>query len=456
MKVFRPAFAGLIGVSRWDITPPTPIYARNWGAAEHDFAEGVERSLTGTALAFQAEGGRAPLVLISLDLGFWRSKEEEWRFRGALLEATALEEANLIVHLTHTHAGPGTEYDLEREYQPEVATAYLASVEEACVKGIRAALADLEPATLVMGSGRCDLATNRDLPDPEREGVWVCGYNPAKEADDTLWVGMVFREDGGCKGTLVNYACHPTTLAWQNRRISPDFPGPMRDLVEAETGGPCLFYNGACGELSPLEQYTDDHSVVTRNGRRLGYAVLSVLEGMGVPPHGFEYTGHVESGAPLGIWGRTENPAETDLKAEILEIELPVKADLPDPEAVEADLQRGTQAFERERLRRKLKPLRSFAGRRHSNEYCWAWRLGSIFLVAHAFEAYSDLQVSLRSNLPAGAALLVGNRTNGWGGYLPPESEYGKDLYQVWQTPFERGSLEALIDCYASWIHLER
>ncbi len=452
MDAFRPAFSGQIGISRWDITPPTPIYARNWGAAEHDFAEGVERPLTGTALSFRREGGGDPQVLLSLDLGFWRGKEEEGRFREALLKGIGLAAANLIVHLSHTHAGPGTEYDLEPEYQPEVALKYLASVEEACVKGIRAALANLEPATLVMGAGRCDLATHRDLPDPEREGVWVCGYNPDKPADDTLWVGKVLDDGGRCKGTLVNYACHPTTLAWQNRRISPDFPGPMRELVEAETGAPCLFYNGACGELSPLEQYTDDHAVVTRNGRRLGFAVLSVLEGMGGPPYGFSYAGHVESGAPLGIWERTENPAGTNLDAEILEIDLPVKADLPDPEAVEAELEQATEAFERERLRRKLKPLRSFAGRQRSKETCWAWRMGSIFLIAHAFEAYSELQRSLRSNLPKGTALLVGNRTNGWGGYLPPESEYGKDLYQVWQTPFERGSLEALIECYASWI----
>ena len=30
-------------------------------------------------------------------------------------------------------------------------------------------------------------------------------------------------------------------------------------------------------------------------------------------------------------------------------------------------------------------------------------------------------------------------------GYLPPEGLYDRDVYQVWQTPFDRGSLEATL-----------
>jgi len=35
---------------------------------------------------------------------------------------------------------------------------------------------------------------------------------------------------------------------------------------------------------------------------------------------------------------------------------------------------------------------------------------------------------------------------------LPLESEYGKDLYQVWQTPFDCGSLEKLIGIYREFL----
>jgi hypothetical protein len=34
---------------------------------------------------------------------------------------------------------------------------------------------------------------------------------------------------------------------------------------------------------------------------------------------------------------------------------------------------------------------------------------------------------------------------NGGIGYLAPERLQGEDLYQVWQSPFDRGSLEKVI-----------
>jgi hypothetical protein len=36
-----PAFSGMIGIAREEITPPSGIYARNWGAARTDTAKGI-------------------------------------------------------------------------------------------------------------------------------------------------------------------------------------------------------------------------------------------------------------------------------------------------------------------------------------------------------------------------------------------------------------------------------
>src|SRR5207253_8221332 len=103
-------------------------------------------------------------------------------------------------------------------------------------------------------------------------------------------------------GTIVNYACHPTTLAWENTLVSPDYVGAMREVVERETGAPCLFLQGSSGDLGPRDGYTGDTAVADRNGRQLGFAALSGLEAM--PPAGtyFEYAGPVVSGATLGSW----------------------------------------------------------------------------------------------------------------------------------------------------------
>src|SRR5215471_2442692 len=89
----QPEFHGLIGTAREDITPPVGIYARNWGAAEHEVAEGIHRPLTATVLTLRRDVNEPPLVLVALDLGWWRAREDEWRLRGGLLNALGLDPA---------------------------------------------------------------------------------------------------------------------------------------------------------------------------------------------------------------------------------------------------------------------------------------------------------------------------------------------------------------------------
>ena len=64
-------------------------------------------------------------------------------------------------------------------------------------------------------------------------------------------------------------------------------------------------------------------------------------------------------------------------------------------------------------------------------------------------EAYSELQLTLRRRFPD-RMLLCMNLVNGSIGYLAPGSEYDRDVYQVWQTPFARGSLELTMEAMAN------
>src|SRR5262249_3087128 len=48
----------------------------------------------------------------------------------------------------------------------------------------------------------------------------------------------------------VNFAAHPTMLPASTLKFSPDYPGSLCALVEKETGAPCLFLQGAAGDLS--------------------------------------------------------------------------------------------------------------------------------------------------------------------------------------------------------------
>ena len=163
------------------------------------------------------------------------------------------------------------------------------------------AMNNSQPAFITFGSARCNLAAHRDYYD-ETSKQFVCGFNPEGLADDTVLLARIENADGKCLATLVNYACHPTTLAWENTKISPDYIGSMREIIEKETLAPCLFLQGASGDLGPKDGFVGDHKVADRNGRQLGYAVLSGLESLAPTSTRFTYAGPVVSGATLGIW----------------------------------------------------------------------------------------------------------------------------------------------------------
>ena len=90
------SFAGIIGVGVEDITPPVGIFARNWGAAALDVASGVHRPLWCKVLTLQDLSNNSPFVLASLDLGWWKTREDEWLVRGALIEELGLDETRVL------------------------------------------------------------------------------------------------------------------------------------------------------------------------------------------------------------------------------------------------------------------------------------------------------------------------------------------------------------------------
>ncbi len=437
-------FTGRIGAARRDITPPVGIYARMWGAAKHDTAKGVHRPLTATALAVFGEQDPAPLVLIAVDLGWFRAPSDARLLRRPLLEQLELDSSRLMLCLSHTHAGPSISPADADQPGGALIGPYLQRVADQLVAAAREAVDSARPARLDWRYGRCDLATNRDLPDPGDPGRFLVGFNPDGQADDTLLVGRATGADGRPLATIVNYACHPTTLAWENELISPDYVGAMREVVESATGGAlCLFLQGASGELAPAEQYTGDAAVADRHGRRLGHAAVATLQGMPPPGMQLKFDGCVESGAPLAVWRNRPGEASGHLSAVEIPVPLPLKPQ-PPVEELQQQLAGCTDRVTQERLRRKLRILRDIGTGPTCVMPAWLWRIGQTWLVGHPNEAYSLLQTTLRKG--AAGPVAVMNVVNTSCGYLTPPGLHGAGLYAAWQSPFAPEALGVLIE----------
>jgi len=345
--------------------------------------------------------------------------------------------------LSHTHAGPSLQRENADRPGGHLIEPYQAQLRDAAIRAARRALDRPENGTLTWRYGACDLATNRDLPDPSGNRV-ICGFNPASPADHTLLVGRVTADDGHAVATIVNYACHPTTLAWDNALLSPDYVGAMRELIEAHTRAPCAFLQGASGELAPAEQYTGDPAVADRHGRRLGFAVLSTLEAMEQPGSRLTFQGVVESGAPLAVWRQERAPVVSDVAAQRVLVSLPLKP-LPSIAEIEAQWAACDDPVLKERLWRKRFVRKVVGDGAVAQMPLWIWRLGDALLFGQPNETYSKFQLDLRRTFhPRHAAVM--NIVNGSAGYLPPAELYDQDIYQVWQSPYERGGLERLIE----------
>lgn len=447
-------FSGLLGVGRADITPPVGIYARNWGSSKHDIAEGVHRPLFATAMAFRdASATQPPLVLLSVDLSFWRSSTEERDIRDVVLERCALDSSQLILHQSHSHSAPPTALQFAGRPGGHLIAAYRRLVIERCCAAIQNALQSLEPSVLSWARGSCRLAFDRHYTDGAN-GALMIGLNPAVEADDTVLVGRaVAASDGRIVATILNYACHPVSLGGGNRLISPDYIGAARETIEAATGGAlCLFLQGASGDLTPRRSYESDPSIADQNGRELGFAALSALQSLLPPEHRLEFAGAEESGATLALWHarKFDDAARAIFRHETVTVRLAI-ASLPSRQELLSAIAAATDRFQRERLERRLL-LRETVG--DGTEFDFRFdvtQLGRSFLVSTPAEPFSGFQIELRRRFPQ-FDIAVANIANGYLSYLPPPYDYERNTYQARVALFQAGSLDRVIEAAAETI----
>lgn len=439
-------FNGIIGVARRDITPPVGIYARQWGAALHDVAEGIHRPLCVTVLSISDRIENPPLILIALDAGWFRDTADELYIRGSVLDAMNLDPSRVILNLSHTHAACSVSSSDADKPGGHLIKPYLDKIRGATTEAALEAHNNACPASLSWVVGSCKLASNRDLPDPNQDkDRIICGYNPEYDADDTLLIGRVARDsDNKIFAVIFNYACHPTTLAWENRLISPDYVGSARELIEAQAEGSLgLFLQGASGELAPNLQYTGDTAVADRHGRQLGYAVLSALESMLPGNQRMRFGGAVESGAPLAKWNTELYRMSDDLESFTFSVDLPVKPQ-PAVEEIEKELESCDDRVMRERLRRKIARVRNLGGKSTIETPVYVWRIGQAIFIGQTNECYSNFQIDLRKRFPS-YAVIVMNLTNSTAlSYLYPREKGEEDIYQVWVSPFGREALPIL------------
>ncbi len=168
---------------------------------------------------------------------------------------------NVLIHAIHTHAAP----DLTGEfYWPggfinvikgimfgaNRNDRYLVWVTLRIVKMVKDLYNNLKP---------CKMAWSKEGFNPH---IVINRRHPTRKVKPDLGV-ITFQgiNDKELIGFVVNYACHPTTLSYENNKLSADYPGRVIHKIDELTNNKtkAIFFNGAAGDLNPITTCGTDY-----------------------------------------------------------------------------------------------------------------------------------------------------------------------------------------------------
>ena len=444
------------GVARADITPPVGIVHTNWGAAIHTRAERIDMPLRATALAVRDDASDTTAILIDLDL-LLLPRALAQALRGAVSELTRVPAEHVRVSTTHTHSGPTITGTWVSE-GAELVEPYVGSLPGKVAGAAWEALHAMRPARLAHGSGTSSLATNRRVRGPD--GRVLVGRNPDGFVDRTVRVLRIDDADERPLAALVHYGCHPIIMSWENRAITPDYPGPTRETVEQLTGATCLFFQGCAGDVGPdvfgWEGRTGDPAVYRRAGTMLGAEAARVFLSLETQPRRARFDRVLESGAPLAVYHHdpTGEPDGT-VRVATAEISLPVRAfpSRRDGDAIAASARdelarlRAAGASDDEvrdatmrakRANQQAAHSRLTDGRAEVGVELQAIRIGEAALLGAPMEVFGEIGARVAQHSPF-ACTAVSGYTNGSTGYLPTAPAFDEGGYEVeMASPYAR------------------
>lgn len=229
------------GFGRTDITPELGVRLGGYGIEERP-AEEIWDRLHSTAIVIEHDGENA--VIINLD---WITIEEGLveRIRSMIHQRTGIAKLHITICATHSHSVPNTLNmwgwgDCEDDYVNAVIPEIIRSVELG-----RDNLQEVEVG----------FATTESLVGVNRRGL-NAKHAPAFLADPnglfdpTMTVAHFRNRSGGDVGIIVHYGAHGTAMG-NNRLVSRDWCGVMKDRIESQFAAPVLFLNGAIGDVGP-------------------------------------------------------------------------------------------------------------------------------------------------------------------------------------------------------------
>lgn len=302
-----------VGAAKVDITPSADAALPMSGyAGRQEGFKGIHDHIYARAIVLSDGSRHAAIVsweLIGVPTAVWEELSER------LTRETGIQPEYLLLTAVHDHSAPAP-FGMYGNAS-EKSAVYTRQLQEATVKAVRQAKANLQPARIGIGTGRADVNINRREYSPEH-GWWL-GYNPGGPSDKTVTVMRFDALSGKPIAVFINYAVHVVVMGPENYQISGDLAGATSRYVEnyyrrkpedtprsdagpairlrpeaAADGVVAVWTSGAAGDQNPISVARgSDFTMVDALGKILGEEAVRVA-------------GAIHSTGRARIWGKQQ------------------------------------------------------------------------------------------------------------------------------------------------------
>ena len=276
-----------VGKGRADVTPDLSEgtqWLAGYGAGRK--AESINDPLNTTVMII--DDGTSPIAIVSVDvLGL--TAPDVQVIQDEITARVPELEGRILVHATHNHEGP----DTIGLWGGSGDIAFFAPRSRNYINDIARGSAD---AAAVAWNERQEVdVTVADL-DSGLLADLVKDTRPPEVIPSSIGL-LVFSNESGVVGTLVNWANHPEVLGDENQAITADFVGWLNQEIETQLGGRSLFVNGAIGGLLTSESSEilpefprETFEKAEELGRQAGQRLVQQLENPGDRDQVITYT----------------------------------------------------------------------------------------------------------------------------------------------------------------------